>query len=264
MKIHFISGLPRSGSTLLAGILRQNPCIHASIQSPIGQSLVALHTSMSGANESHGFITDGMRMRILRGLFAAYYDDAFDVVFDSNRRWCAKISLILELFPDAYVIACVRDPVAIIDSIERLLQKHPARLSTIIGLDGNTTVYDRAKMLAASGGLFGYAWNATKEAYYGMHNDRLIMVNYEDLAQFPERVFTELHEKLSLPTYNYDFSQIEQIPGADAFDASIGTPGLHMLKNSVSYESRTSILPPDIYNNLPRPFWTVKELQTDA
>jgi hypothetical protein len=31
--IHFISGLPRSGSTLLAAILRQNPHFHATISS---------------------------------------------------------------------------------------------------------------------------------------------------------------------------------------------------------------------------------------
>ena len=65
-------------------------------------------------------------MRILRALFSAYYADfEADIVFDTNRRWCANMSLILKLFPDAYVICCVRDPVAIVDSIERLLQQHP-------------------------------------------------------------------------------------------------------------------------------------------
>ena len=34
-QFHFISGLPRSGSTLLAGILRQNPRFHASMSSPV-------------------------------------------------------------------------------------------------------------------------------------------------------------------------------------------------------------------------------------
>lgn len=32
-RFHFISGLPRSGSTLLAGILRQNPRFHAAMNS---------------------------------------------------------------------------------------------------------------------------------------------------------------------------------------------------------------------------------------
>jgi sulfotransferase len=34
--IHFISGLPRSGSTLLAALLLQNPTLHAGITSGVG------------------------------------------------------------------------------------------------------------------------------------------------------------------------------------------------------------------------------------
>ena len=34
--IHFISGLPRWGSTLLAAILRLNPRLHAGMTSPVG------------------------------------------------------------------------------------------------------------------------------------------------------------------------------------------------------------------------------------
>ncbi|MEZ2280070.1 MAG: sulfotransferase [Microcoleus sp.] len=36
MRSHFISGLPRSGSTLLAALLRQNPRFHSAMTSPIG------------------------------------------------------------------------------------------------------------------------------------------------------------------------------------------------------------------------------------
>ena len=40
--IHFISGLPRSGSTLLVAILRQNPRFHAGMTSPVGAMYMAL------------------------------------------------------------------------------------------------------------------------------------------------------------------------------------------------------------------------------
>jgi sulfotransferase len=39
--IHFISGLPRSGSTLLAAILRQNR-FHAGMSSPVASLFMAL------------------------------------------------------------------------------------------------------------------------------------------------------------------------------------------------------------------------------
>ena len=38
-KLHFISGLPRSGSTLLAGILRQNPRFHAAMTGPVADDV---------------------------------------------------------------------------------------------------------------------------------------------------------------------------------------------------------------------------------
>jgi len=45
--IHFISGLPRAGSTLLAGILRQDPHFHAAMTSPIGTLFAGLLGQMS-------------------------------------------------------------------------------------------------------------------------------------------------------------------------------------------------------------------------
>ena len=38
--LHFISGLPRSGSTLLSALLRQNPRVHAAMTSPVGSRLL--------------------------------------------------------------------------------------------------------------------------------------------------------------------------------------------------------------------------------
>jgi sulfotransferase len=167
------------------------------------------------------------------------------------------MSLLLELFPDAYVLCCVRDPVAVVDSIERLLQKHPTRLSTIIGLEAGATVYRRVDMLMNPvTGVVGYSLNATKEAYYGMHGDRLLMVKYDDLARDPGIVFARIHEKLELEPFSYDFDAIEDIPGSAVFDEALGTPGLHSLKKRVVFEPRTSILPPDIFNNLPAAFWS--------
>ena len=263
MQVHFISGLPRAGSTLLAAILRQNPRIHASIQSPVGQCVTALHEAMSGKNEAHWFINDRQRVRSLRALFTAYYEMDVDIVFDANRRWCANMSLVMDMFPGAWVLCCVRDIIAVVDSIERLLQNHPRTLSTIVGLEPNTTVFGRVKRLMEPLGLVGYAWNSVQEAYYGLHRDRLLIVNYDDLARYPDKLMTEIHEKLELPAFKYDFENINPIPGADLFDQSIGTPGLHSLKKRVEYLPRTSILPPAILASLPRPFW-LKELQTDA
>ena len=56
--VHFISGLPRSGSTLLAAILRQNPRFHAGMSSPVGSLFMALQGAMSRRNEAAVFIDE--------------------------------------------------------------------------------------------------------------------------------------------------------------------------------------------------------------
>ena len=68
-KIHFISGLPRSGSTLLAALLRQNPRFQAGMSGPLAGLFGALLGQMSARNEYSVFIDDTQRERIVHGLF---------------------------------------------------------------------------------------------------------------------------------------------------------------------------------------------------
>jgi sulfotransferase len=83
--IHFISGLPRSGSTLLAVLLRQNPRFFASMTSPVGSLFNAMLASTSARNEGAVFIDDTHRQRLLRAVFDAYYADMHPIqlVFDT-------------------------------------------------------------------------------------------------------------------------------------------------------------------------------------
>ena len=50
-RLHFISGLPRSGSTLLAALLRQNPRFTAGMSSPVYPLFRSMLTETSARNE---------------------------------------------------------------------------------------------------------------------------------------------------------------------------------------------------------------------
>ncbi|WP_461327552.1 sulfotransferase [Bradyrhizobium huanghuaihaiense] len=108
--IHFISGLPRAGSTLLSAILRQNPRFRAGMTGPVGSLVDGMLRSMSMSNETAIFITDEQRRDLIKSIFSTYYADLpkGHVVFDTNRNWCARLPLITDLFPRAKVICCVR------------------------------------------------------------------------------------------------------------------------------------------------------------
>src|SRR5262245_66044686 len=101
--IHFISGLPRSGSTLLAGILRQNPKLHAGMSSPVGALFNALLNAMGAMHEHAVFIEEEHRRDVLRGVFDGYYRKIHQekLVFDTNRLWCSRMAALVMLFPDS-------------------------------------------------------------------------------------------------------------------------------------------------------------------
>jgi sulfotransferase len=258
--IHFISGLPRSGSTLLAAILRQNPRFHAGMTGPVGAMYMALETAMSRRNETAVFIDDVQRRAILKGLFASYYETIHPqkVVFDTNRVWCTKLPALVELFPAARCICCVRNIGSIMDSIERLVRRNAFELSGMFGFEPGGTVYTRVNRLASSDGLVGYALDALREAYFGEQASKLILVEYQAVARAPHDTFRILYEMLGEPFFEHDFENVEY--DADVFDSALGARGLHAIRPKVEWVDRQTVLPPGLFERFAGDmFWRIPE-----
>jgi len=256
-QFHFIAGLPRSGSTLLSAILRQNPAIHASMSSPVGGIFNAVHKTVSGANEAAMFLTDAQRERMLREVFHAVYADAPPIVFDTNRMWPAKLPTLIKLFPDCKIICCVRRISWIVDSIERLIRANSFQTSGIFGFEPGGTVYSRTSTLTAPNGLVGFALDALRDGYYSpAASGRMILVEYEALAKHPMHTLRGLYDWLGLSWFNgHNLDCVDQIPGAAEFDRKLGTPGLHSVRSAVEWRERQSVLPPELFKSFPAPFW---------
>ena len=255
-QFHFIAGLPRSGSTLLAAILRQNPAITASMSSPVGGIFSAVQKAVSASNEAAMFLTNNQRENLLRNVFLECYRQTNEIVFDTNRLWPSKLPTLVKLFPDCRIVCCVRQIAWIMDSIERLVRRNAYELSGIFGYEPGGTVYSRCAALGASNGLVGFALDALREGFYGEHVDRLLMVEYQALAKHPRDTVGAIYEWLKLPYFTaHDFENVKQIPGAAEFDARIGTPGLHSVAAKVEWRERETILPPELFASFPPPFW---------
>lgn len=239
--LHFISGLPRAGSTLLAAILRQNPRFHAAMSSPLGALFEAVRGEFGG--EYGTFLDEERRQALLTGLFEAYYRGSDRAVaFDTNRAWCAKLPALAKLFPEARVIACVREVPWILDSVERLLRRNAFDVSRITS---GGTVYARIEGFIRSDGLVGFPWHALKEAFYGEEASRLLLLRYETLASRPAEAIDVVYDFLGEPAWRHDFERLDY--AEDGFDAWLGTPGLHRVKPRVRYEERATVLPPDLF-----------------
>jgi sulfotransferase len=245
--IHFISGLPRSGSTLLSALLLQNPALHAGITSPVGSLVSGMLREVSQGNETAVMIDDAQRRELLRGVFDGYYYAIHPTrtVFDTNRGWTTRLHLLMSLFPDARMICCVRPIPWILDSIERLLRRNRLELSKMFDFDPGGTVYSRAEGLTSRNGMVGFALNALKQAMHSAESDRLLLLPYDSLARDPAHAMRAVYQFTGLPPFDHDFENISF--DATEFDARLGTPGLHVVRRQARIEDRETVLPPDLW-----------------
>lgn len=257
MKIpFFISGLPRSGSTLTAAILRQNPDFHAGMSSPLAPLFENLVSQVSAGSELSAMVSVEQRKRLLTGLFESYYADRKErVIFDTNRSWTAQLPLLMRLFPGARVVCLVRDLSWIMDSMERQYRANAFEHTRLFNSHAErATVYTRVEALAGATRLVGYAWHALREACYSDFADRLVIVEYDMMTQRPGDVFKLLYEFLGEAHYSHDFEHVDY--DAPAFDAQLGVDGLHRVRPTVEPLPRKTILPPDLFERFANmSFW---------
>jgi len=253
---HFISGLPRSGSTLLSAILRQNPRFHCGVTSPVASFFSAVVSQVSVGSEWAAQVSTDQRRTILRGLFDNYYaDHPQPIVFDTNRVWSAKLPAVLDLFPTAKVISCVRNVGWVMDSIERLYRANPYENTKLFANDAErSTVFSRVETLAQRTRLVGLAWAGLKEAFYSEQGQSMLVIDYDILAQRPKEVIDLVYSFLGEQPFEHDYNNIQF--DAPDYDEGLGLIGLHKVRQKVGFQQRQTILPPDLFEQYAKlSFW---------
>lgn len=256
MDFHFISGLPRSGSTLMAAILRQNPRFHAGMSSPIASFFESIIAQVSAGSEMSSMVDQDQRARLLRGLFASYYEGLDrPIIFDTNRAWTAQLPALMALFPNAKMICCVRNVAWVMDSLERQFRGNKFENTRLFNSPGErSTVYTRVEALANANRLVGFPWHALREACFSEYATRLLLVEYDLVASRPAEVFKLIYEFLGEAPFAHDFTNVQY--DAPKFDAQLGLDGLHRVHPKVEPRARQTILPPDLFERYAKlAFW---------
>jgi sulfotransferase len=251
----FISGLPRSGSTLLSAILRQNPEFYADISSPV-QGLVTSAINVITGSESNHLIDESRRKHILRSTFSAYYDAVEQpTVFDTSRGWTAKTSLLKELYPKTKIICCVRDLPWILDSFERIAAKNTLWNAALTDDESRQTVTTRcdALMDVKKEGQVVKPYYFLEEGLL-LNPDMIQLVEYESLCKNPESVMREIYQFIGKQYFDHDFKNVEY--ENEVFDKALNMKSLHTVRKEVTWQERPSILPKSVWEKYAgKDFW---------
>jgi len=251
---HFISGLPRSGSTLLSGILKQNPEFYADIASPV-EALTGTSIDIISGAESNLATTEDQRKNIMYGIFDGYYKHIENsIIFDSSRNWTKKTSFLKSLFPDTKILCSVRDIVSILNSFEVIASKNPFHTNTLT--EDNNNVFLRCDgLMNKTTGIIAVPWILLQEGY-ALHPEMIMLIEYENLCKNPEKTMRKVYEFLEMPYYSHDFENVEY--SNQNFDKACNLKDLHTIKKKVEYNPPKCILPPEIvkkYTEMNMEFW---------
>jgi sulfotransferase len=251
---YFISGLPRSGSTLLSAILRQNPDFYADIKSPILNLTNSIIEELS-KNKTNLLVTEEQRKNLLYGIFEGYYKHIeTPIIFDSSRLWTGYTSLLQNLFPYTKILCPVRDIVSILNSFEIIFSKNPFYGNVIV--KDNQSVFSRCdELMGIDGGVISSPWLFLKEGY-AANPQMIYFIEYEDLCKSPEKTMKKVYEFLEQPYFTHDFENLNY--SNDDFDRLSNLKNFHTVKKKVEYYPPKNVLPPEIiqkYKDINFEFW---------
>ena len=258
-ELFFISGLPRSGSTLLSAILRQNPEFYADISSPMQGLIISTINVITGSENNH-LIDEPRRKQILRDTFEAYYK-AVDqpVVFDTNRGWTAKTGLLKDLYPKTKIICCVRDLFWILDSFERITAKNALYGATLTDEEARQTVTTRcdALMDVKKEGQVVKSYYFLEEGLL-LNPDMIFLMEYEGLCKDPEGTMRKIYAFIGKPYFDHDFNNVEY--ENEVYDKALNMKNMHTVRRKVEWQERPSILPKSIWDKYSgKEFWRPNE-----
>jgi len=246
---HFISGLPRSGSTLLSAILRQNKKFTSSISDPLSSYIDGI---LQGSEQSVGIgtlVSEEKRLSIMRAVFDSFYEGSPPVRFNTSRSWTSQTSLLKKIYPNFRMLVCVREIPWILDSFEVLDRKNPLTVKPLYHHQKLNSVYERSEMLMGNLGQPGYVSGpllSLKQSLFCEEVSQIMYIEYEALCKDPATVMRRLYEFLEEEYFEHDFDNVEV--SYDEFDESAKIKGLHTTRRKVEYIERNPILPSDIWN----------------
>lgn len=267
-RYHFISGLPRSGSTLLSSILKQNPKFTSGISDPLQMYAHSIIRDTATAVGMEAAVSEQKRKLLIKGLFDSFYSDANAVCFNTNRGWTADTALLNDLFPNFKMVVCLRDVPWILDSFEQLNAKNPYTIKPLYHHQDLGNVHDRCRILMGEitnfgGHVHGPLINA-QQSMFSNEKNQICYVEYDTLVKHPRYAMQQIYKFLEEPWFDHDFDNVED--SYDEFDNQAKIKGLHTVRRKVEYRHRESILPGELWDKYGHmSFWKAQNFpQKDA
>ncbi len=216
-QLFFLSGLPRSGSSLLCALLQQNPNLHVSGTSGILDMCLNVRNFWPKVVEFQAMdpkVSIARRVGTLRGMLNGFYADVEQqIVIDKNRHWPAHLEMaenILGAKPK--VIVTVRDVRDVLASFERKWRETKA--DTQVSQEEHNqidyqSVEGRCAVLTAKNQIVGASVVAIRDAVARGWKQHMHFVEYDQLCENPIGVLAGIYKFLGFDEFKHDAKNVK-------------------------------------------------------
>lgn len=248
--LHFLAGLPRSGSTVLSSILNQNPDVYVTPTSPMLNVAVKMQQAWRDEPTVKANYYEEQAYNITKAILPAFWQHRPEpIIIDKGRGWAKNMLTANALFEKKIKVVV----------IERDLPSIMASWLTIIKKQNNCRV-DReiiSKGFAPTDdNRMAEMWfNMVKDCMEGTQQikqevpDQIIVIQYDELIVDPKLQLSRIEQFLELPHFEYDIDHIENDTADDDLIAW-GFDGLHTIRPKLEKTARDpkEVLGEDLYN----------------
>lgn len=257
--IFFVSGMPRSGSTLLTNILGQTNKHHITPTSGLIEMLVGIKNTWKNHIEFKAEGLDVVQPRVedaMAGLVYGYFRNEINsekFIFDKSRGWLQYIEILEKILKRKIkIIATIRDIRSVVASFEKIYRN---RGIDYVDAGGDAffkcqTVYGRAEELLKPSSVVGIYVARLRDVLQRGLGDRIIFVRYRDLMTNPIGVVDSLCDKLNIDRFDFDPNNVKQITHEN--DVWHGMQ-LHKIRSKIELPTENpweKILPRDLSEKL--------------
>jgi len=232
-----LSGLPRSGATLLSAILDQNPEIHAEGNSAVCQLMWDMQESCYGA--SNMLLNAAYRGHTIPSMVAAipstYYKDvSAPIIIDKCRSWTLpdNIAMLQKYFVGSPKVIVMERPIVDIVKSFLALRRSNGRKTEV---EVKWELLPNSEPVVRS--LDGVIW-----AKQNNQNGNFLFISYDELVADTERVLTSIYEFCEIAPFKHDLNNIINNHPED--DVGVyKNPGLHDVRSTISKRRIDETLP---------------------
>jgi sulfotransferase len=225
-KLHFLSGLPRSGSTVLTKLINQNPAIFASSTSPFLDYLLPAAHQLHNIQQNHSAGHYVNVQKILSTAAVAFYDTPKTHIIDKNRGWLTNYEAIdKELQQTPKIIVTLRPIEEVVASFYKIINQENS---------GNETPEQ----------IF---IGRVKDVYIELLDksylkDKICIVTYQQILQDPYNTLKRVEDFIGSDHHTYDINNIRDDDPEN--DEKWGIPELHKIRPKLENQALdpTSIL----------------------